>query len=207
MSEAWVQALGTLITIAGLVGVAPEAVGRLLPRAWRRLREWGRRTRGWLARFIPFLRRSVNVGAATAAFSVAGSATGTVRPGYSVTQDLGEQIKELREQIRIIYLELDGLSALVRQQHADHDARLAELRATLERVVREFEQQTRSAEELNTRGFPLAAAGALLAGCPWWFDEFWPWSVLIALLAFGALVSLVRTTPYVARGFSRAAVA
>lgn len=61
--QEWVQVLGSFVTIAGLVVVAPYEAGRTLPDLGHGVVTVLNRLRGWLARWLPFLRKNASVNA------------------------------------------------------------------------------------------------------------------------------------------------
>lgn len=163
-----VQAAGTLITIAGLVVVAPVAAGRVLPELWQWNRQQMRRVRGWVARFLPFLRRHGTI------HTVSGSAVGTSgttgwAAGRAPLSDQGtteQQLAAIRRAVEAIYSELSGLRAEQSALRAELLERLEQLRQDHTQLQHLVHKQRDEQNLINARGFPLAAAGALLAGTP-----------------------------------------
>lgn len=202
MQEQWVQALGTLVTIAGLVVVAPYEAGRTLPDLGRAVLTGLHGVGGWLARWLPFFRRDVtaNQGTAVGVLRLQGSARARVGLGEEgITPE--EQLVRLRAAIVSIYGELDGLWLEISRTRADLAGRVDQLGQEHARLQEAVDRHRREQGEVNARGFPLAAAGALLAGVPWWFASWW-WSPLFLLLAGGTARLLWESRDRLAAGWS-----
>lgn len=173
------QAVGTLVTIAGLVVVAPVEAGRVVPELWAWLTRQGQRARGWAARWLKFLRRDgqVNAGSMHGVVAILSSVWAVGRVGLSDQGTTEEQLEALRRAVDGIYSELTRV-------HEDHNAlkavltqRLDQLTQDLAELRQRVEEHQREQTRLNGRGFPLAAVGALLAGMPgaWLVSEtVWP---------------------------------
>jgi hypothetical protein len=172
-----VQVLGALVTIAGLVIVAPFEAGRALPAVWRWTAPVRSRARELLSRVLPFLRRNirVNIGSATGVTSrVTASITGRV--GLTDQGTTKEQLAAIRAAVASIHSELDGLRAEDRAIRTELTVKLDQLAEDHAALRQALAEQRQEQGQLNARGFPLAAVGALLAGLPsswlaaagWW---------------------------------------
>lgn len=187
MSAEWVQWLGTFVTISGLVVVAPYEAGRMLPDLWAAAVEKGNRARVWLARWLPSLRRErlVNAGGiATSLSGVQGSIYGRV--GLSDKGTTADQLAALRAALGAVHQELDGLRADMHKTRTELTGRLDQHAQDLAQLRQAVELYRREQGEVNARGFPLAAVGALLAGLPGLFVSWW-WAPLFALVLYVAL--------------------
>jgi hypothetical protein len=162
-----VQVLGTLVTIAGLVVVAPYEAGRVVPAVWHSTAPTRNRVRGWLARWLKFLGRdiSVNVGDLAGVLGmVTVSATGRVGlSGQGTTQ---EQLDAIRAAVASIHTELDALRVENTTIRTELNAKLDQLYRDHEKLSQFVREQHERRRQLDARGFPLAALGALLAGVP-----------------------------------------
>lgn len=171
------QFLGALVTIAGLVVVAPFEAGRALPALRGSVARTAVRARNFLSRWLPFLRTNVLVdpgGISSHTPAVSGSITGRMRLVPRGTPE--EQVIMIWREVDSIYTELDGLRAedgKIRTELIAKFRQLAEDHAALRQALEEERQEQ---GQINARGFPLAAVGALLAGVPgawlpaaWWF--------------------------------------
>lgn len=163
-----VQMVGTVVTITGLVVVAPYEAGRVVPDVWRTIRSGGRRARDRLSRWLPFLHRGATVhGVVAGSVAVARSTIWGV--GRVILTDQGtmeEQVAAIRHAVESIHSELTGL-------REDQNALKAELIQRLDKLTRDLAElrlaiaeQQQTQRQLNAKGFPLAALGALLAGTP-----------------------------------------
>lgn len=188
-----VQFVGTLVTVAGLVVVAPYAVGRAIPDAWRATAGARNRVHGWAARLLPWLRGDAAVHAVSASLNgtirITGEAFGRVGPGSVGTVE--EQLASLRRAVESIHAELDGLRTGQTALRAELVARLERLEAAQDELRQAVEAQQDERAKLDARGIPLAAVGALLAGwpavwLPWWL------AVVLLLVAGMAAVAAVR---------------
>jgi hypothetical protein len=202
-----VQALGAVVTIVGLLVVAPYEAGRVPPAVWHSITQAGSRVRGWLARWLPFLRRNirVNVGDMVGILSgVTFSATGHV--GVTDKGTTKEQLTAIRAALTSIHGELDGLRAVDAAIRAELTAKFKQLSEDHAATRQALEDQRQEQGALNARGVPLAAIGALLTGVPsswvagagWWLSA--P-LVLVGLVAAGvALRWLWRTRDKLSAG-------
>lgn len=184
-----VQLWGTLVTITGLVVVAPYAVGRVIPDAWRATAGTRNRVRGWFARWIPALRRNVtvNVGVISGSLAhVTGEVHARLIPGDKGSTE--EQLAAIRRALDSIYGELDGLRAGQTKLRAELTERLARLEAAQDELRRALEAQQDERSRLDARGIPLAAVGALLAGWPAAWLPVW---LAVVLLAAGGMAAYV----------------
>ena len=187
-----VQVLGALVTIAGLVIVAPFEAGRALPAVWRSTASAMRRARSWLSRWLPFLRRNirVNIGSSTRVTSrVTASATG--RMGLTDQGTTEEQLAAIRAAVASIHSELDGLRADDRALRAELTVKLDQLAEDHAALRRDLEEQWQEQGQLNARGFPLAAVGALLAGVPGSWLAAAGWWLAGPLLAVWAVAAAI----------------
>jgi hypothetical protein len=188
-----VQVLGALVTIAGLVIVAPFEAGRALPAVWRSTAPARSRARNWLSRWLPFLRRDIRVNIADMAGGlsvITGSATG--RMGLTDQGTTEEQLTAIRAAVASIHTELDGLRAEDRALRAELTVKLDQLAEDHAALRRDLEEQWQEQGQLNARGFPLAAVGALLAGVPGsWLAAagWWLAGPLVAVWAVAAAIA------------------
>jgi hypothetical protein len=185
-----VQALGALVTIVGLLVVAPYEAGRVPPAVWHSITQAGSRVRGWLSKWLPFLRRhrTFNVGSLTAITSaVTMSAYG--RTGVTDKGTTKEQLAAIRAALTSIHGELDGLRAEDKAIRAELNMKLDHLAEDHAALRQALEEQRKEAGQVNARGFPLAAVGALLAGLPGsWLAAWW---VAVPLVAVGVVAAWV----------------
>jgi len=107
--------VGVGIAVVGAVVVAPSGTRLLVQAAWVWLRRQGVRTRGQLARFLPFLRRDVNVQGVTASIGIGLGSVGTLTVSgraWHPTAPVDERIDALHQHIT----EVEGLLNEVSQQ-------------------------------------------------------------------------------------------
>jgi len=88
-----------------------------------------------------------------------------------------EQVAFLRCAIEGLRQEVDGLRDADRQLRTDLVERIATLEGEHRDLADQLRKQLAETELLNTRGFPLAATGTLIVGCPFLFASWW-WAIL-----------------------------
>lgn len=185
-----VPLLGTLVTVTGLVVAAPHAAGRMLPDVWASIRHSSHQLRGWAARWLPWLRREGVLHAASGAaagglvFRGKARARGVVGGGT-----VAEQLASLHRAVESIHGELDELRSEHKALGDELHGRLDQLSAELSELRQHVEAQEEQARQVDARGFPLAAVGALVAGLPA-APLTWGWWVLVAVGGAGAAVAV-----------------
>jgi hypothetical protein len=172
-----VQVLGAVVTILGLVVVAPYEAGRVPPAMWNWITRAGGRARSVLSRWLPFLRRNitVNVGDMVALTGL-GTLSAWGRVGVTDKGTREEQLTAIRAALVSIHGELDGLRAEDTAIRAELTAKFNQLAEEHAALRQAHDEQRHEQGQINARGFPLAAVGALLAGLPgsclaaagWW---------------------------------------
>lgn len=202
MTERWVQIVGTVVTVAGLVVVAPREAGRVPADLWRWVRRAGATLRGWAARVLPFLRRTHSATLAGTMPITSASLTGevSVRNGLTSTGSHDEQLEQLRQAVVGLRGEIDALDGRTFRRFEGVHKRVTEVEAAHRDFAAKIEEQMRSAAVLNARGFPLAAAGAVLAGIPFAFESWW-WTPLFALVLVVSAFGLARARKELAAGW------
>ena len=168
-----VQTLGTFVTILGLVVVAPRAAGRVLPSLWRGVLSvvaalQGRRASVTVAG-PPDQRRLI----------VAQSTDWNVESPDNLSHD--ERLARLEQAVTDGQVEASRLKMALADLDARTAARYSELEGRSSDLQRHVQEGESRQEHLNSRGFPLAAMGALLAGTPCWFATWW-WLPLFLLV-------------------------
>lgn len=198
-----VPLLGTLVTVAGLVVAAPYAAGRLLPDVWAVIRHRGDQMR---ARIAQWLRWDVlvNAGSLNGTLPIVSSAfgSGVVRRVARADESVEKQVAALRRAVELIHVELDDLRDEQVATRAELGERLDRVSAELAELRQHVQAQEAQARQLDARGFPLAAVGALVAGLPNAPFTWWWW----ALLAIGALAAAVAVRWLCEPGSTRAEV-
>jgi hypothetical protein len=201
-----VQVLGAVVTIVGLLVVAPYEAGRVPPAVWHSITRALSRVRGWLVRLLRLGKhRTFNTGSMTAILSgVTISAYGRV--GVTDQGSVEQQLAAIRAALTSIHGELDGLRTEDGAIRAELTTKFNQLSGDHAALRDAYEQQRQEQGQLNARGFPLAAVGALLAGLPgawlaaggWWLSG--P-LVLVGIVAAGvALRWLWKTRDKLALG-------
>jgi hypothetical protein len=193
-----VRRVGVLVALVGTLVAAPEGtllIGRWI---WAALRAVGLRIWVFLARFLPFLRRSANVQGVTA--------SGRVRfPSFSVRAsglellpdaDLKERMDLLDEHIVRAFGEIEK----ARQETAAGDEELrriieqqaGELRAVAEAHKVAHAAAQRQSAQVDARGVVLIGAGVVMTGVPDGLAVF-PWSgwLVVALALAGTAWAIV----------------
>lgn len=154
------------------VVVAPSGTRVLVRSAWVWLRRQGARTRGQLARFLPFLRRDLNVQGVTASIGVGlgvGTSTGSGR-AWHPTASVDERIEALHQHMTEVEGQLNEVSQQLSQETSKRERALAELEAGLRaetaELCRLLEEQEHRAARVDARGLPVIALGIVLSGIP-----------------------------------------
>ncbi|KON72614.1 hypothetical protein M768_13990 [Cellulosimicrobium cellulans F16] len=179
----WPQGVGTVLTVLGLLAVAPQASGAAIAS----LPLWLLRQ---LARIWPALRRPV-VHRGGGTVSVALQFRGDVRGKTPWVPDapVTEQLQQLRDAVDSLERLHDEMVKRVNEVEGTLREKISAELARVEQRVSELEERIRRAEreahEIQTGGFAPAALGALLAGVPEWFSDR-P-ALTIAALVLGAL--------------------
>lgn len=155
------------------VVVAPSGTRVLVRSAWVWLRRQGARTRGQLARFLPFLRRDLNVQGVTASIGVGLGGVGTLTVSgraWHPTASVDERIEALHQHITEVEGQLIEVSQQLSQETSKRERALAELEAGLRAETAELrrllEEQEHRAARVDARGLPVIALGIVLSGIP-----------------------------------------
>lgn len=177
----WVRRFGVFVAFVGTLVAAPEGTVLIGRWIWAALRATGRRIQVFLARFLPFLRRSANVQGV--------AASGRVRfPSFSMRAsglkllpdaDLKERVDLLDEHMVRAFREIEK----ARQEAATGDAELrriieqqaGELRAAAEAHQVAHAAAQRQSAQVDARGVALIGAGVVMTGVPDGLAAF-PWS-------------------------------
>lgn len=186
IAAGWPQGVGTVLTVVGLLVVAPQASGAALAALPLSLLNL-------LARVLP-LRRPVSgtlKGASVGRLQFSGYGRGKRPwdPGASVD----DQLSQLRDAVDNLEKLHDELQQRVTDvENKAREMLLAEIEKVEQRIA-DIEARIANAErdehEIQTAGFPPAALGALLAGVPEWFAD----RPVLTLVCFGlGALSLVR---------------
>ncbi|MBA3252082.1 MAG: hypothetical protein H0T66_17670 [Geodermatophilaceae bacterium] len=166
--------VGVAVALVGAVVVAPEGTRLLLRSIWAWIRRRGQEIRGQLARFLPFLRRSMDVRAGAASGNLtAGAALVTTwgsvldwRPGATVE----ERLEALREWVNGIKKRVGEIAQLQTQETANREQAIDELRADLSAQIADLrwtlDEQQDQAARIDARGLPVIGWGILLSGIP-----------------------------------------
>lgn len=165
--------VGVGIAVVGAVVVAPSGTRLLVRSAWVWLRRQGARTRGQLARFLPFLRRDLNVQGVTASIGVGLGGVGTLTVSgraWHPTASVDERIEALHQHITEVEGRLNEVSQQLSQETSKRERALAELEAGLSaetaKLRRLLEEQEHRAARVDARGLPVIALGIVLSGIP-----------------------------------------
>lgn len=98
------------------------------------------------------------------------------------SQPVAVQLESLRNALASVHNELDQLWAGHHELRAELVERLQRLEAEVAELQRQQDEQQEQARQVDARGFPLAAVGALVAG---WPGEWLPWPLGVLLLGVG----------------------
>lgn len=165
--------VGVTIAVVGSIVVAPAGAGLLWRGASDALHRWLEVIRGWLSRFLPFLRRhhqtvdpdGIATGSGVGTLSVTGSAA-----GFSGSGSLEARIDELQQQMRVTQERLNAVEQQLHLEVAQRQQALAMVEKSLRSGVRELhsrlERQELRAAVVDARGLPVLAFGIVLSGIP-----------------------------------------
>ncbi len=191
----WVRRVGVVAAVFGTAVAAPEGTARL----WRWITgpvRWAwRKVRPWLARYLPFLRRSATVYPNTASGAAVIGAVGVRATGFTWNPNapLEDQVRLLHEQMiefhALVFAETDK----ARQEALEGDAELrqmieqhaGELRALHEAHQAAHVAAQRQAARVDARGVVLLGLGVVMTGVPDGLARFaWlGWLVIAGALA------------------------
>lgn len=191
----WVRRVGVAAAVFGTAVAAPEGTARLGRWITGPVRWVWRKVRPWLARYLPFLRRSATVYAEAAGGAVMAGAVGVRATGFTWAPDapLEDQVRLLQEQMiefhALIFTETDK----ARQESREGDAQLrqiieqhaGELRALHEAHQAAHAAAQRQAARVDARGVVLLGLGVVMTGVPDGLARFaWlGWLVIAGALA------------------------
>jgi len=183
--------LGVVITLLGALVINPSATEHYMRDVADRGVAAARQARGYLARYIPALRRNAEVRAVTAAVSTSwGNATATARGivGWSATATTDEKLSLLDERSRRLHDEIGELQADLRttekrlsKEHAEAVAALRNEGRELREAFEAFQQESVRAD---ASALPVIVVGVVLGGLADDASGFpvWLWSLGLVLV-------------------------
>ncbi|PTU55367.1 hypothetical protein DBB34_14515 [Sphaerisporangium cinnabarinum] len=168
MDATWVTAAGTALAVIGLLAAAPQAAGEALAIPVRGLLRL-------LARVWPGLRQ-VEVkkasGGSVVTFGISSRGRGD---SWNESGSVEERIAHLRASVLRLQGDIDELHNRIDEAAKASREEIRRVEAKLQHELRELDLKLRASEkeahDIQTRGFPLAATGALVAGVPWLFTN------------------------------------
>lgn len=184
--------LGLGIAVLGAILANPEATAH----AWGKFHERVNRVRGFLARFLPFLRRHGKVlatnaqGWATGAFNVTSSARGIV--GWGPDASVEHKLDLLDQRTLALHREVGQLQADLTQMEARLKGQLAEAVESLRGEASEMRAAVDAFRKETVRtdasALPLIVLGVVISGiAP---DaarvQVWFWVLVLLLATFWA---------------------
>jgi hypothetical protein len=193
-----VRRVGVAVSAAGAIEAAPDVVAWF----WRSTAEPRHRMRGWLARWLPWLRRSATVQGVTAQATVRMKKPGV--SGYGAAGDPNApawvQVRELRQ----LHRQLEGrVGDLQAETRKETEAVRAELRHAVEEfqeghrdITVRIEADKERAMQADARGILVVVFGVVLSGVPAGAAR-WPvlaWSAMAAAIAAAAWVGILVAT-------------
>jgi hypothetical protein len=184
--------LGVVITLLGALVINPSATDHYMRGVADQGVAGARQARGYLARYIPALRRDAEVHAVTAAVSTSwGNVTGTARGivGWSVTATTDEKLALLDLRSRRLHDEIGDLQADLRntekrlsREHAEAVAALRHEDSELREALETFQQESVRAD---ASALPVIVVGVVLGGLADDASGFpmWVWSLGLVLVS------------------------
>lgn len=195
--------LGVFLSLTGSIAVAPQAA----PELWRLTKHDAHQGRRLLARFLPFLRKSVDVRAATISANVSMMAVAVTATG-KVTHNgpVDEQLEQLWQEIDLVRGDLGKLRTDTEERAKAIERTVAALdqreRTQHEDLLRRLQEAEEQQTEFNARALPLIGFGIVLSAAASWLAErsFWVNVVVwVLMVAIGVRV----VGPIVTRGWRR----
>ncbi|PYI69801.1 hypothetical protein CVV68_01455 [Arthrobacter livingstonensis] len=165
------QWLGIGLAIIAAFSASPQGTSMMARSLSRGLGRSVKRLREILARFLPFLRRSVTVHAAVARATLNASGTlGSHAESWVPTATVEEKIEalrqllsETRDQLRKLDERLDAEATRLRSDIATSEQRILE---KLDDLRAQIARQNKDAAAIDARSLPVIAVGILLTGAP-----------------------------------------
>jgi hypothetical protein len=182
--------VGVLLAVAGALLANPDATAH----GWATFQVWLRRkrekARGWLARYIPWLRRSgniqVNSGMAVSS-EVAGSLTARGFKPLADSADLDEKVQILDERTERLHKEVGELQRSLRktEKHPRRDlnAAVADLRDEAHTIQQNVDTLRLAIIHSEASALPIIVAGLVLTGLAPDAASVPMWTGLLVLLS------------------------
>ena len=179
---------GALLTVLGLVVVAPDAPGRLLGAVVRRAERLRRRK-----------PPAQHVLATSVSLWAQGSAP-TLTQGPRPDAGVEERVGLLERDVRALREQVGEQRVALANDLAAHGQRVGELEDRLAQLSEEHSAVVTKSERIHTVGFPIAAVGAFASGAPFLFLGPWWWGPYGVVFVL-AVWSLWRYRSEVCRGW------
>jgi hypothetical protein len=188
---------GALLALLAFAATAPDVTRLFANRLWQATLQRLLRLRGWVARWIPALRRDATVHAVTArgvTVIPAVEASGTVHVAWSSGGTIEEQLEAVRQRIDGLERTAADLSAAVRKIQREAGRALAEATETLRQEISgvhaALDARDYKTADLNARGLPIILLTVTLGAVPEavWCGWSWPWAWLAGLACLGFAV-------------------
>lgn len=181
--------VGVVMSLAGSAAVAPRA----LPQLGKIVKHDVEQLRGFLARFLPFLRRSVVIEAHSANASLTGvsslraSGWAVLAPGELT---LEQRIDVLEKRANQLYTQLQGLESRLDTTAAELRQAIADVKAEARQTYAELKARLDLAEkqqtEINARAFPLVGFGIVISSLAGPMADHLPASLDLAFVVLPA---------------------
>ena len=191
----WLRWVGITISFIGACITAASGIAWLYRDIKAGTSRVASAARGKLAKFIPALRRSVEVQALSAMAQVSGSVAAAVAYGWDSNESTDQKIERLHKNVEAMRTDLNNLAASVQKERADLQDLIASTEKKLLKEIQRLERILVRAEGVEARadgrGLIPVAMGILLVGIPDGLSKH-P-NVGWAVLALAGLVTLVVT--------------
>lgn len=186
--------IGVLAGIVG-AGVAGQGALRWLwESAKARLISASRHTRGWLARFLPFLRKTHSVsGGVAAAWTVSGNVTGSNADSThdwpvsaSTNEDRLEVLrKRIADQHRLLLSIDESMLSRINELGEHTNREIFDLRNLQRSVLADLQRAKERETEIDARGLIPLGLSVLLCGVPTYLANVpsVAWCAIVAALA------------------------
>jgi hypothetical protein len=170
-TEGATRIIGVAIAFVGCLAASPGGAVAFIYVVFDMLRRGWERCRAFLGKWLPFLRRTVNVsGSANIKLSASGVVTVTRDMPWDEAWDPDHKLRQLHADVLRLHTALASHREEVGKALADRDSALQTIRVDLENLIsdvrRQLEELETSALTTDVRALPLVGIGVILSGVP-----------------------------------------
>lgn len=187
----WITWTGVAVAVIGAAEAAPDGSARI----WSWTRDHVRIFRGWLARFVPWLRgRPVTVQGVTANVNVTMPKPGISGTGYvwNPAASDKDKIETLFQMYRQQGARIGEVERQAREQaeavRAEALRELTEVRGVTSSIIGQLRQNEARSAQADARGIVVVAGGIVLTGLAAQLALCWPAAVVVAVAVLAAMI-------------------